>query len=64
MHLYVIRTDIWDNFSLDSAFAYCSKGTNRIKTIDVLIVQICLQQGEALLKVKALPSAKDKLNSC
>ena len=34
---YVIRTD-QDSFDFNSAFAYCSKGTDRIKTINVHIV--------------------------
>jgi hypothetical protein len=54
--------DLWDYFNFDSAFAYCSKGADRIRTIDVLIVYICLQlcpQAEALLKIKVLPGAEE-----
>ena len=34
---YVIRTD-QDSFNFNSAFAYCSKVTDRIKTFNVHIV--------------------------
>ena len=53
--VYVIRTDLWDNFYFDSVFANCSEGTKKCKVIVVAIFKTSLwihQQDKMLPRIK------------